>query len=210
MHDPYSEILRVGPFTLWHKDPETDGSDDSCGMFQRLRHLDQGLYQKVLRDFEFHFKHNYWFTADGTPKFSTPGTVLIMYRTAAWKIFYPSRRKFDRFFRMHLHNILHFAENDFDSLHNAITREMYYRTVEHDRSQVESRQERIAYLASVVYCDIMRKLRPWYKHPRWHVHHWRLSFNKYQLPLGIGKLLWSMQPKEEMPQVADENLRDTV
>lgn len=30
MHDPDTLILRLGPLTLWHHDPCTDGTDDSC------------------------------------------------------------------------------------------------------------------------------------------------------------------------------------
>jgi hypothetical protein len=209
MHDPYSQITRFGPFTLWHKDPEKHGDDDSCGWFLRHYHLDQELAKIIRQEFEFNFKHNYWFTEDGMPIFSTQGIVLNMYGAAAWKIFYPNRRKYDRFFRTHLYSILKFAENPTDSLHRAITNEYRYRMIEHDRSQVESREERIARFSSVVYSDIMRKLRPWYKHPRWHIHHWRVSFNIYSTPY-LGPWLWRLKPKPTNVAPVDQNLRDTV
>lgn len=211
MYDPYSQIGRFGPFTLWHKDPETDGTDDSCGWFQRQRHMNQDLSNGIRQEFEFNFKHNYWFTEDGMPIFSTQGIVLNMYGAAAWKIFYPNRKKYDRFFRKHIYDILKFAENPTDSLHTAVTNEYRYRMIEHDRTKVESRQERISGFASVVYSDIMRKLRPWYRHPRWHVHHWRISFNIYSA-WNFGQWLWRVYgaKKHNVATNVDQNLRDTV
>lgn len=169
------------PFiTIWHVDPEKDGTDDSCGWFIRGRHVDQSVRELIRKEFKFNFDHNYWFTAEGLPRFSVIGVVVNMYKTAAWKVFDTNRKKYDRFFRKHLHDIIAFAENPTDSLEYNISREMYYRTIEHDRSQVESRDERIAGFADAVYTDIMRKIRPWYKHPRWHIWHWEIQFHPWQ------------------------------
>ena len=34
------------PFiTIWHKDPEKDGTDDSCGWFMRSRHGDKKILE---------------------------------------------------------------------------------------------------------------------------------------------------------------------
>lgn len=211
MHDPYTTIKNLGPITLWHKDPEKHGDDNSCGWFQRAHHLDQKKRKEVIQEFEFNFKHNYWFTSDGMPIFSTQGIVLNMYSAAAWKIFYPNHNKYRRFMREYLFDIMKFAENPTDSLHTSITNEYRYRMIQHDRSQVESQDERIKSFADCVYSDIMRKLRPWYKHPRWHVHHWRFSFNIYNTPY-IGSWLWrnfsKHKPSNAVP--IDQNLRDTM
>jgi len=127
----------------------------------------------------FNFKNNYWFTEEGMAIFSTSGILLEMYSHACWIYFNRNRRKKMKFMRKYLVDILH-AENPTDSMHRAITSEMYYRTVEHDRSIVESREERIRSFASIIYGDIMRKMRPWYKHPRWHIHHWEFQFHPFQ------------------------------
>lgn len=164
------------PFiTIWHIDPEKDGSDDSCGWFIRNRHIDPKIIEKVKKEFEFQFKHNYWFNDGGYPKFSTSGLALDMYYRAAWQIFMyydgdkptdRAKRRLTKFMHKYLFDILHFAENSVDSLHDSIW--MKY--------GVEEKQERINHFTSVITADIMRKLRPWYKHPKWHIHHWQITF----------------------------------
>jgi hypothetical protein len=204
MHDPYTMIADLGLFTLWHKDPEKHGDDDSCGWFIRSYHGDENTMNEIVKEFEFNFKQNYWFQENGLPIFSTSGILLEMYNRASWIYFRHNRRKKTAFMRKYLLDILQFAENPTDSMHRAITSEMYYRSVEHDRSIVESREERIRHFASVVYGDILRKTRPWYKHPRWHVLHWRLRSN-YR----FRKVFAWFYPSKNVP-IADQNLRDTV
>jgi hypothetical protein len=161
--------------TIWHEDPEKDGSDDSCGWFIRSRHIDSKILEKVRKEFEFQFKHEYWFNSGGYPKFTTSGVALDMYYRAAWQIFMyyddnkptnRAKRRLNKFMRRYLFDILHFAENSTDSLYGSIW--MKY--------GVEDVKDRVDHFTSVVTADIMRKLRPWYKHPRWHIHHWQITF----------------------------------
>lgn len=186
MHDPQTVAFEIylgkkeksnghyrSPFiTICHVDPELRGDDDSCGWFIRSHHIDPKIVEKVRKEFEFNFKHNYWFNSLGLPKLSTIGTVLNMYNTAAWQVFMflnngkPDRKRHDRFMKKHLFDIMWFAENPTDSLNDQIN--LNYGP--------EKDEERIGHFTSVVLADIMRKLRPWYKHPRWHIHHWRLMF----------------------------------
>jgi hypothetical protein len=165
--------------TIWHVDPETDNTDDSCGWFIRSRHINKELLRKVTSEFEFNFKHNYWFNEAGYSVFSVAATTLNMYSAAAWQYFMwtnkgnPSdkaRRQYKNFMRKYLYDILSFAENPTDSLHSSIT--MKY--------GVEKKEERIRHFVSIVLADVMRKLRPWYKHPRWHIHHWKIQFHPLQ------------------------------
>lgn len=193
MHDPMTvahEIFlgkkkrkngsyRTPLITIWHVDPQNDGTDDSCGWFTRDRHVNKELLKKVKSDFEFEFKHNYWFNDAGYPIFSTMGTALCMYSRAAWTYFIwkhndnPSdkaNRQYKKFMRKYLFDFLHFAENSTDSLHSSIT--MKY--------GVEAKEERINHFTSVVLCDILRKDRKWYQHPKWHIRHWQIQFHPWQ------------------------------
>lgn len=191
MHDPHTQAFRINwpkkdkhgfgkPFiTIWHKDPEKDGTDDSCGWFIRQRHLPQDLIEKVRKDFVFEFDHNYWFNEGGYPKFSTIGVVICMYSKAAWNIFMwkhgnrpteAANRQYKKFMRKYLYDIILFAENPTDSLHASVN--MKY--------GVEKKEERINHFVSVIVSDIMRKLQPWYKHPRWHIYHWRIQLHPWQ------------------------------
>lgn len=165
--------------TIWHVDPEKDGTDDSCGWFIRQRHLPKDLVDKVTREFEFNFKHNHWFNDAGYPVFSVMGTALEMYSKVAWIVFMwkhgnnptdKAHKQYKGFMQKHLFDILHFAENPTDSIHTSIT--MKY--------GVEKPEERIRHFVSVVLSDIMRKLRPWYQHPKWHLHHWKIQFHLFQ------------------------------
>jgi hypothetical protein len=189
MHDPKSVAFEIPNIfikkdkwgfrprliTIWHCDPEKDGSDDSCGRFIRQRHIDPEIIKKVRSEFEFNFKHNYWFKEDGTPQFSVMGTVLEMYSTAAWIIFThqngkPDRKRHRKFMRKYLYDILHFGENPTDSLSDSILQTY----------GVENPEHRINSFVSCIVADIFRKERKWYQDPKWHVHHWEIQFHPFQ------------------------------
>jgi hypothetical protein len=118
------------------------------------------------------------FTPDGVPHFSVPGIVLNMFRDGAWVYFYHKHNhNIDkawsasrRFMQKHLFDILIFSENPVDSLHDAITGKFRISC-----GEKWDRQEALDNYASCIYGWILREERPWYRHPRWHIHHWRLT-----------------------------------
>ena len=77
-----------------------------------------------------------------------------------------------------LAEILFFAENPVDSLFDSLTRKFEEGSNEEYTS--ERREERIRSMASIIYAYIMRDLRPWYKHPRWHIYHWKIQIRPLQ------------------------------
>lgn len=105
--------------TIWHVDPEKDGTDNSCGWFKRAHHGDKNMLEKIRKDFAFEFQ--YWFNDAGYPELSTIAIAVDMYSKAAWAVFKYNRRKHRRFMRKYLYDIIHFAENHVDSLLPAIT-----------------------------------------------------------------------------------------
>lgn len=186
MHDPKtvafeiylgSKIKKNGnyrePFiTIWHCDPEEDGTDDSCGWFIRERHVNQDILKKIKSEFEFNFKHNYWFDKEGRQVFSTIGTLMLMYRIAAWTHFNYNREKTDRFMRKYCVDIINFAENPTDCGGDDITGRWYNDNL--------LSKERFSNFARMVYTDILRKERKWFQHPRWHFWHWEIQFHPLQ------------------------------
>lgn len=190
MHDPMTQAFQIkypwkdkpsvfSPkgyrhsfITIWHKDPETDGSDDSCGWFKRARHGDKEHLEQLRKafDYEWDAEHGGWFDKDGAPKFSVQATVLNMVWRAAWVHFGKNRERTQRFMRRHLFDILFFAENPVDSMHPFIT----------NKYGTERHADRIDRASSIIYAWVIRQDQKWWQHPRWHVHHWRFQLHPWQ------------------------------
>lgn len=168
----FPEGWRKPIITIWHIDPERRGSDDSCGWFLRPHHGDKAVLAEIQKEFEFNLKHNYWFDKNGKQIFSTIGTLVEMYRHATYIYFGGNKRKQKKFMRKHLADIIFFAENPVDCIGDTITNKFGF-------SGKEGISERMG-LAGIIYADIMRKDRPWYKHPRWHFWHWSFQFHPWQ------------------------------
>jgi len=201
MHDPMTQAFSFSHpwrksahgfsstwLTIWHVDPELDGTDDSCGWFLRARHCDQKLLERVERDFEMDFDRvfksdsgrEYYcglFKPDGDPHFSTHAIALNLFFTAALRVF-GKRKKALSYLNRNLVDILLFAENPIDSLHDEITRKFAKGCSEPYTAHI--RAARIRNLACCITTYILRDIRPWYKHPRWHFWHWRIQIHPLQ------------------------------
>lgn len=125
MHDP---CTLVGDFqirghrivTVWHKDPETDGSDNSCDWFGG-RHVDKDIVHKVASSFAYQMKNGMyggWFKEGGLgrPNFSPMAIGIAMFHIASGNMMGFWKRRQRRFMADNLLDILHFAENNCDSL----------------------------------------------------------------------------------------------
>lgn len=204
MHDPMTVAFDIkypwrdghgtyrAPFiTIWHVDPEKDGSDDSCDWFGGRKLTDS---QRAVRDkiasmfaFEWHRGKPYerfgWFMpsaavdgkwCDGEPNYTTHAIVLAMFRIAANEHFGHWSKKANNFLRHNLFDILFFAENSCDSLCTKIEQKHGLRSEDGDYKK-QAKQ-----MASIVYGWILRYDRPWYRHPRWHVWHWHIQLHPWQ------------------------------
>ncbi len=180
---------RKSLITIWHVDPCSDGTDDSCGWFLRTRHGNQEVLEEIKKEFEFNFKHNYWFDKEGKQIFSTIGTLVQMYSSAAWIHFKRNRKKQQEFMRKYLYDIIQFAENPVDCGGDSIT----------NRWDCKDQKERFSGMAGMVYSDILRKERKWWQHPKWHINHWKIDL----------VFLRSFKRKKVYDNV-DENLRTTI
>lgn len=205
MHDPMTQAFEIRQFwkrknkwgyrpafiTIWHVDPEKDGSDDSCGWFKRARHGDKDTLERIVKRFEFDWDrvyksgdgktyHRGYFTEGSypAPVMSTHGIVLNLFFLAAIEHFDAGREKWGksrnkamRFLQSNLASILLFAENPTDSMHDGIMG-----TFGRDQGY-NARDEWIRDTAACVYGWILREERPWYRHPRWHFWHWKVNIH---------------------------------
>lgn len=191
-------------FTLWHNDPCKDGTDESCGWFMRARHGNKETLKRIINRFEFdwdriftpskeddatdgepHIERTYFcgfFKPDGSPNLSVQAIALNLFFLAAHEHFRCDGRtnwtKSKRWMRENMMDMVLFAENPTDSLFDTITRKFEIGCREPHTPR--RRQQRIENMASCIYAWILRKERPWYKHPRWHIHHWSVQIHFWQ------------------------------
>jgi len=199
MHSPETQAFQINyplikskggyriPFiTIWHKDPENDGTDDSCGWFIRSRHGNKEMKNKIRKaigsNFNNVFKsdsgHTYYtgyFREDGSPNYSTQGIVLNMFYQAAYVYFHNKRNKTKKWMQDNLFDILNFAENPVDSLHSDIVGQFRIPC-----GETWKKEYALDNYVSIIYGWLLRETRPWYKHPRWHMHHWNLQIHPLQ------------------------------
>lgn len=168
--------------SIWHVDPEKDHTDDSCGWFPRARHGGKEVLEKIEGQFDFdwdrefrsddgnRYYRSYFMPISGDPAMSVQGIVLNLFFLAAIQVF-KTRHRAARFMNKNLFEILFFAENPTDSLRDSILQSW---------GKEGNRKQRIHSIASCIYGWILRESRPWWKHPRWHVHHWRIQIHPLQ------------------------------
>lgn len=175
MHDPMTVIGHwprygtrlyklIGPqFTLWHVDPETDGSDDSCGWSNpKLTEADQKIVADLVRE----ERHSPWISTAQThvrnPRYqyheARPGDglalILATYCEVAWAA---DRRRMDAKL---IEEAMALALHRHDNLMSTVLEpeSLFWCVLRHYRGN----------------------RRRWYQHPRWHVRHWRLQIHFMQ------------------------------
>lgn len=179
--------------------------DDSCGWFMRAKHGKPEVLEAIKQRLDFDFdrtwtsyKGDEWMTdqqhkeaghesraiyncglfcPNGDPHFSVHAIVLNLFQAGAWCYFRDKHKSTDtawkqskKWMQRNLAEILLFAENPTDSLHDGITGKFRIAC-----GEKWNRDEALKEYAACIYGWILRSERPWWKHPRWHIHHWRFS-----------------------------------
>lgn len=180
MHDPCTIVKCIKwPFsdapllTIWHRDPERDGSDDSCDWFGG-KHLNRSKLEEIQKAFVYEGRDSdemSWF-ANSIYGCDLYGVGLGMFRVAANIHFGHWSRRANRFLRNNVFDILHFIDNSCDSINCQLRRA--------NDAKGKKREEILKGLATVVYAWIVRSERPWWRHPRYHIWHWRLQLHPWQ------------------------------
>lgn len=158
----WKEGYRATMITIWHVDPETDGSDDSCGWFSPK--LDETTREKVWLIAKEQCGEHALFrpfpndegVLDRFESCRDPfSTVIDCLQIIAWRIFREKPKP------KYLPDILDLAASAFDGFYDSV--------------QGPLTQEQIVRSFMFMTRSYARIRRPWWKHPRWHVHHWRFQ-----------------------------------
>jgi len=162
--------------TIWHNDPETDGSDDSCGWSSpKTTDREKKIIDDILnweKDFPF-------FSSDAmvhisileNPKYEfrqLPVGDCLGYVAAAWGHIAWARDKRRKLTAGEWWEVSSLATNPNDNLRAVLS--------DHERKPSE-RAKHFLYCVMRAY---LRYHRPWYRHPRWHVKHWKLQCHPLQ------------------------------
>lgn len=146
--------------TIWHNDPETDGSDDSCGYsYPRCPKELRERAEKIAADEWTYMFGKYAY------KYQQPSAFEVVH--ALWSIFAWRLFKRRRLTLREMDEIAGLASNPNDNL----------RSVIFDASQSEEQAKRLGALVLRCYLRVHRK---WYQRPKWHIHHWKIQIHGIQ------------------------------
>lgn len=172
----WPEGYRESLVTIWHVDPEKDGSDDSCGFTypklskQQIERLHNAAWSESRNPHFLACKAKEW---DGTYTEAVSlyeGLVLLICNALNIKVSMDFVRRF-AVERIH-HADCVAPTGVFCFLPG------YHTNNENDCE--EDRQEHFRGILCGIARGVLYELRPWWKAPRWHFWHWRFQIHAWQ------------------------------
>ena len=165
--------------TVWHVDPETDGSDDSCGYSRPRLTKEQLDSMKSLAGDE---AREPWFQQYFGKRIDSPTEGEVLIRQAFFLVGMVLNRRFGV-------KRVSFAEasewacetmcNGIDNFRSSLCFIAGYHS-----NNPEDRESDREYVAHRFFCClagyILRERRHWWQHPRWHFWHWHLQIHPLQ------------------------------
>jgi len=187
---------------IWHIDPETDGTDNSCDWFggRKLSDSDKKIVESLVQDDQSdHYLRSQSVLDSGVvmnPKYQykrMPAGLMYplvfgVWRTIAWR-----RDRRESVSPKELAHILDLASNPVDNLQSLLVNNDGY---------LKDDDERVREFIRVVMGNYIRFHRPWYRHPRWHIHHWEIN-----IPFMQNLKRW-LFPTEDSPAKSTEEVDD--
>lgn len=157
--------------TIWHNDPETDGSDDSCGWSRpKITQAENDWLDKVAKD-----QYPQMF-ARKIALLEEKSYASICFNQDIYGIIYWMWRHFNKKFNKvvwqygkglsikEINYIFELAYNPVDNF-------------QHHKCNSEKEFREMIYL---IYRCWKRYYRKWWQHPKWHIHHWSIQIHPLQ------------------------------
>jgi hypothetical protein len=187
MHDPMTQAFRIpNPFArrydwgkhwsdrpslaiIWHVDPESDGSDDSCGWFGPKLTKEQRSSLQSMADDE---AREPWFCAREAKRNPDAvesecllrGAFLMVARVLRVRITWQEASLWSA-------EMIHNPSDNF-------RRSLCFLAGWHSNFAEDRRSDREQHAMELFCClarYILRERRPWWKQPQWHIHPWKLQ-----------------------------------
>lgn len=183
MHDPMTvahEIKwpiknkyghRIPFITIWHVDPETDGSDDSCGFsFPKISEVERKMLHKLAAD---QFPQMY---ARKMALKEEKSYAYICYNQDIYGCIYWMWRAFNRAYNKEVWQY----GKDLTLKELQYVYVLAYNPVDNFQSHKLNTVEEFEEFLYLIYRSWKRYKRPWYKHARWHMRHWKIQVHPWQ------------------------------
>jgi hypothetical protein len=143
---------------IWHQDTEADGSDDACGWFSpKLNAEQKKVCEDIARDLLSDVFHKEEDSNLCSLKCTSESAVYSTYIRVGWRVF---RKR--HLSARHLNNVLDLMFNRMDNM----------------LPSAEVRFDDVQRMVHFTARSFAKIERPWWRHPRWHIHHWQI-----QIPL---------------------------
>lgn len=160
--------------TLWHVDPETDGTDDSCGWGRpKLTKSQRSILSCMAGD----EARSPWFQREQSRQPMSPANAESLLRGAIMMTAVSIGKRVTLAEATEWAvNLLH---NPVDNVRGSLTLLAGWHT-NYPEIRQSDRREYAERLFFVLAGYILRERRPWWREPRWHVRHWQLQIRPLQ------------------------------
>jgi len=162
--------------TIWHVDPQRHGSDDSCGWcYPKLT----PAQREKLRNAAWHEGSNpHFLRCHGKEWRGAIADVECLYRGLAFLVSRVLELKLTAD-EIHLYAIEATHVRDVIKAGDAFCFLPGYHT-NNPKDSEEDRREHFHKILCGVARSLLRQQRPWWQHPRWHLHHWKIQIHPVQ------------------------------
>lgn len=159
---------RLPIITIWHVDPEADGTDDSCGWtFPKVSKGEREWLDKIANN-----QYRQLF-ARKIALLEEKSYASLCYNQDPFGVIYWMWRHFNKKFnKVAWQYGEHISNKEFQYVYKLATNPVD--NFQHHKCNDIKEFEKMLYL---IFRSWKRYHRKWYQHPRWHIHHWKIQFH---------------------------------